>query len=433
MVYCSLGWEADQIPTGIQRVARSDGRAICSCGCAAPEIPNLCRHFLVLAACRLLHEAKEEHIMAKIQKTPFHAVGEKMGADMRELFGYYLPWQYNPGPEAEHLATRDKASLCDLHYMAEFSVSGPDASKFVQQVATANVSELKPGSIKYSTFCNAEGQMIDDGTIWCFEPDEYMLITGDETDFSWFQEQADRFDVSIKNVTDQHTTLALQGPNSRQVLQQVTSAPINDIKYYKFIKGDVAGVACVIARMGYTGEFGFELHCDPEEAKKVWNALFEAGEKHGLVPLGQCGLESVRQEAGYVLVGNEHNKQTNPLEAGLGWTVDFNKHDFCGKAALEKIRDQGINRTLVWFDVPDGTVMSTGDAVIAGGKEIGRVTSGSYSPGRKKGTAIAYVLSEYAISGVCYDLKDKAASHSAKLSLVPLFDPCKVRSRTFVR
>lgn len=371
--------------------------------------------------------------MAQIQKTPFHAAGEKMGAQMIELFGYYLPWQYGPGPEEEHLATRDKASLCDLHYMAEFSVIGPDALKFVQQVATADVSKLKPGSVKYSCFCNDEGNMIDDGTIWCFEPDNFMLITGDEADHSWLLEKAEGFDVRISNLTDQHTTLALQGPNSRQILKQVTAAPLNDIKYYKFIKGEVAGVSCVIARMGYTGEFGFELHFDPKEADKVWNALFDAEETHGLVPLGQCGLESVRQEAGYVLVGNEHDKQTNPLEAGLGWTVDFSKPEFCGKAALEKVRDQGVGRTLVWFDVLDGAVMNTGDAVIADGKEIGRVTSGSYSPGRKKGTAMAYVAPEYAIGGVCYDLKGKDASHAAKLSLVPLFDPCKVKSRTFVR
>ncbi|MBY6059600.1 glycine cleavage system aminomethyltransferase GcvT [Leisingera daeponensis] len=371
--------------------------------------------------------------MAETQQTPFHTVGEKMGAQMIELFGYFLPWQYSPGAKAEHIATREEASLCDLHYMAEFAVDGPDAMKFVQMIATANISKLQPGSVKYSCFCNHEGKMIDDGTIWCFGLNSLMLITGDEADGSWFDEVAKGFDVNIKNVTNSHTTLALQGPNSRKILEQATSAPIHEINYYKFVKGDVAGVPCVIARMGYTGEYGFELHFESGSAKKVWDEIFHAGQDYGLVPLGQSGLESLRQEAGYVLVGNEHDKQTNPLEAGLGWTIDFNKADFIGKTALENIQKQGIGRTLVWFDVLDGTEMNKGDFVVVGEKEIGRVTSGSYSPGRKKGTALAYVSPEYAINGAVYTLKNKDGEHSAKLSVAPLFDPGNVRSRTFVR
>lgn len=356
-----------------------------------------------------------------------------MGAQMMELFGYHLPWQYSPGPEAEHLATREAASLCDLHYMAEFMVTGPDALRFVQTVAAANVSKKQPGSLSYSSFCNHDGLMIDDGTIWCFSPTEYMLIMGDEADLNWFAEVADGFDVSLKNITDDHTTLALQGPNSRRILQAVTSAPLETIKYYKFIRGEVAGVPCLIARMGYTGEYGFELHFSSDAADTVWAALFEAGKDHDLVPLGQSGLESLRQEAGYILVGNDHDKQTNPLEVGLGWTIDFGKSDFIGKAALESVRRQGIARTLVWFDVPDGTVMSKGDRVLADGQEIGRVTSGSYSPTRKSGTAMAYVRPEYAINGAPYTLQSNGAGHSAKLSAAPLFDPGNVRSRSYVR
>lgn len=368
-----------------------------------------------------------------VKKTPFHELGLKMGAQMVELFGYYLPWQYSAGHYSEHLATRSAASLCDLHYMAEFVVSGPQSLPFVEKIATANLTKKGPGSIKYSCFCNEKGMMIDDGTIWCTGRDEYLIITGDESDYSWFSSNAKDYEVEINNVTDAHTTLALQGPKSFKILSKIVSAPLDQIKYYHFIEADVAGVRCKIARMGYTGEYGFELHCSTGAAAAVWNKLFEVGAEHGLVPLGQAGLESLRQEAGYILVGNDHDKQTNPLEAGQGWTVDFAKAEFLGKRALEKVRELGLTKTLVWFDVPGQAVMGKGDLVRSGSKEIGRVTSGSYSPGRKSGTAMAYVRPEYAINGVSYTLVHEETAHTARLSIAALYDPGNVKTKSLVK
>jgi len=362
-----------------------------------------------------------------MKKTPFHQVGLNHGAQMMELFGYYLPWQYSTGHEKEHLGTRTCASLCDLDYMGEFLVEGPGALDLVQKLATNDFSKRGIGAIGYTAMCDENGNMIDDCTIWHLEDQKYMIVSGDEGDFEWVSAQSASFDVSVKNITSEHTTLALQGPFSRDVLQPLVTADLAALKYYHFVPSQVDGIECLVARMGYTGEYGFELHFDPAHGEHVWKAVMNADPE--IVPLGQAALESLRQEAGYLLVGNDHDKATNPLEAGIGNAVCFSKKDFNGKNALDKIAAEGVDRRLVWFDVPDGAVMKTGDAILAGNRTIGTVTSGSYSPTRGRGTAMGYVTPQHAIPGAKYGLLGAEGTHMATLSVMPLYDPGDVLTR----
>ena len=349
---------------------------------------------------------------------------------MVEAFGYYLPWEYAPGQRQEHLATRGRASLCDLGYMGFYTIEGPDAVRYLQQLVTNDIEDLTVGRIRYTAMCNGEGHMMDDGTIWKISPTSLMFVTGDEEDFSWISQNADGYDVNVKNITSEHTTLALQGPCSDKVLSKITAVDLDTIKYYHFKSGKVAGANCLIARMGYTGEFGYELHFHPQHCVEIWKSVMQAGEEFSIVPCGQAALESLRQESGYLLVGNDHDKTTNPFEAGIGWVIKLKKTDFIGKEALTKVLRQGIDRMIVWFRLPGGEVAKKGDRIFSGGHQIGVVTSGSYSPTLEAGTAMGYVEPRYAIASAIYQIESGERRSDAKLSLIPLYDPTNARPKS---
>jgi aminomethyltransferase len=362
-------------------------------------------------------------------RTPFHESGLEAGAKMVELFGYDLPWEYAAGHKREHLATRLAATLCDLHYMGNFLIEGPDALAFIQSIMTNDYGGKSIGSIQYTAMCDLDGNMIDDGTVWRLGDQKYMFISGAEEDFSWLERNLGAYNVRIKNITLDHTTLALQGPNSSAVLRKLTDFNLESIGYYRFVQATVAGIECLVARMGYTGEFGYEIHFHPRYASKLWDAIMNAGADAGILPCGQAALESLRQEAGYLLVGNDHDKNTNPLEAGIGFTVKFDKSQFNGKDALLRIAETGVARRMVWFDLPSGVAPKTGDPIYVANRQIGRVTSGSYSPTRKRGTAMGYVEPSHAIPGIKLKIETNDTQEDATLSVMPLYDPGDWRTR----
>ena len=368
-----------------------------------------------------------------MKKTPFHEVGLAQGAKMVELFGYYLPWEYSAGHEKEHLGTRTAASLCDLDYMGEFIIEGPDAQSLVQKLATNDYSKKAIGSVQYTAMCDSHGNMIDDGTIWRLGQNKYMVVSGAESDFDWIKSNAGGFNVTLKNITSEHTTLALQGPKSWHVMRKLTKFALETIGYYRFVETKVAGVDCILARMGYTGEFGYEIHCLPKHGRDVWDKVMEAGADIGIVPCGQAALESLRQEAGYLLVGNDHDKNTNPLEAGIGFAVKLNKADFNGKEALKQIALHGVSRRIVWFDIPSPAVPNKGDLILIGTEKVGEVTSGSHSPTRGRGTAMGYVKPEHTIPGLVFAIECEGKRHDAKLSVMPLYDPGDSRTRVMAQ
>ena len=358
-----------------------------------------------------------------VKRTSFHDVNLEYGAEMREMFGYYLPWEYAPGHSEEHLGTRKRASLCDIDYMGIFSIEGPEAMDLVEKLGTNNFRNQAVGALRYTAFCDANGGMVDDGTVWRIRENRFMIITGSEGDYEWIAKNAEGLNVTTGHITDQHATLAVQGPESEAILRKVTAVNLNDIRYYHFVQGQVAGVDSLIARMGYTGEAGFEVHFDAGHSSAVWKAIMGAGAQAKIVPCGQAALESLRQEAGYILVGNDHDRNTNPFEAGIGWTVKFAKPDFNGKQALQDIAREGIKRTLVWFRLPGGEIATTGDKIFNSDREVGKVTSGSFSPTFKAGTAMGYVTPQFSMPGASFEIEVAGKRCPAKLSVMPLFDP----------
>jgi aminomethyltransferase len=272
--------------------------------------------------------------------------------------------------------------------------------------------------------------MVDDGTLWRLADDEYLLITGSESDFDWVSEQASDFDVEVSNITSTWTTLAVQGPESRPVIEALVGAGVVDpLRYYGFVRTSVTGSECILARMGYTGEFGYEFHLAPEGAEALWNGLLEKGRSKDILPCGQAALESLRQEAGYLLVGNDHDPTTNPFEAGIGRVVAFGKGDFNGRAALAAIRKAGVSRTMVWMKLEGTEEVKTGDPILIDGVQIGHVTSGSYSPTQRRGVAMGYVQPIHAIPGIGVDVRLTGVDIPATISVMPLYDPGDVRTR----
>jgi len=364
------------------------------------------------------------------KQTPFHEVGMAAGAEMQELFGYWLPWQYERGHVEEHLATRNRVSICDLDYMAEFKIIGPAALQFVQKLLTNDFKNLGVGRVRYTAMCNLDGNMVDDGTLWRLGDNEYVLITGSESDFDWVSAQASEFDVEVSNITSTWTTLAVQGPESASVVEALVGPGVVDsVPYYGFTRASATGSECILARMGYTGERGYEFHLEPSGAEALWRGLLDAGKDKDILPCGQAALESLRQEAGYLLVGNDHDPMTNPFEAGIGRVVVFGKGEFNGGAALAAIRKSGVGRTMVWMKLEGTDVVNTGDPILVDSVKIGQVTSGSYSPTQKRGVAMGYVEPAHAIPGIGVEIESAGANVPASISVMPLYDPGDVRTR----
>jgi aminomethyltransferase len=362
------------------------------------------------------------------RETPFYNVGLAAGAEMQDLFGYWLPWHYEAGHEAEHRATRERASVCDLDYMAEFKLTGPDSLRLAQHLFTTDLEDLAVGRVRYTAMCNSDGNMIDDGTVWRLGPDELVYISGDEADFEWLESNAKPYDVQLSNLTSDWTTLAVQGPASRKVLEPMLSVDLGSLRYYGFTRAKVGEADCIVARMGYTGEAGFEFHFQPAHAEAIWTAIMNAGAEDDILPLGQAALESLRQEAGYLLVGNDHDKSTNPFEAGIGRVVKFTKPDFNGRQALIDTLEHGLTRTIVWFKLEGPAVVAKGDAIRLDGQTVGTVTSGSYSPTLGRGVAMGYVEPSHAIQGATFDVGPDSQTERATLSVMPLYDPGDVRT-----
>jgi aminomethyltransferase len=358
-----------------------------------------------------------------MKRTCFHEVNLEAGAKMVEMFGFALPWEYSKGMAAEYAATREAAGLVDVGFMAKFHVAGPDSLRFLQKLLSTDVAGLAAGQIRYATILNHDGLMIDDATIWKRRDDDYVLVTDDEGDADWIGAQAAGLAVTIVNDTLNSGALQVQGPKSHDIMRRFTGADPFGLKYYHFKPMKIEGRDVVVAKMSYTGSGGYECHVLNKDARWLWETLLEIGAPEGLIPMGQCALESLRQEAGYLLAGNDHDKTRNPLEAGLAQTVRFDKADFNGKAALLRIAKAGISRRIVWLSVADGFVPKAGDDIALEGEKVGVVTSGSLQPMSGQGTAVGYVEVGKIFPGLSYRIVSGGAEHKASMSLVPLYNP----------
>ncbi len=335
-----------------------------------------------------------------MKRTPFYDKHIELGAKIVEFAGFEMPIQYGSiVEEVKHV--REKVGLFDVSHMGEIEITGPDRVKFANYITTNDVESLSINQVQYSLMCYEDGGIVDDLLVYRFE-DRILLVVNAanlEKDFEWVVKNK-KWDVKIENISDKIGQLAIQGPLAQQIVQRLTDINLDDIKFYWAKEGIVAGKQVIISRTGYTGEDGFEIYMNKEDGMDIWDALFEKGTEEELKPIGLGARDILRLEMKYMLYGNDIDKNTNPLEAGLSWAVKLNKDDFIGKDSLLKIKEEGLKRKLVCFEMIDrGIPRHEYNILNEEGENIGFVTSGSMSPSTGKNIGLGYVKKGFTKSG----------------------------------
>ena len=338
-----------------------------------------------------------------MKTTPFTDVHIALGAKMHEFAGYNMPIEYS-GIIDEHNTVVNGVGVFDVSHMGEFWVKGPHALELIQKITSNDASKLPLGKAQYTCFPNETGGIVDDLLVYHYEPEKYLLVVNAsniDKDWNWCVSH-NTVGAELENASDRMAQLAIQGPKATEVLQRLTPVDLSSIPYYAFTTGEFAGCPqVIISNTGYTGAGGFELYFYPEDAKKIWDAIFEAGKPEGIKPLGLGARDTLRLEMGFCLYGNDLDDTTSPIEAGLGWITKFvDGKDFTNRAELERQKKEGVSRKLCAFELVDKGIPRHGYAIVdAEGKEIGHVTSGTMSPVLKKGIGMGYVQTAYAKPG----------------------------------
>ena len=298
---------------------------------------------------------------------------------MVDFGGWELPQQYTSIRD-EHTAVRRVAGLFDISHMGRLQVEGVGAEAYLQSLLTNDMGPLAPGHAIYTLMCKPDGGVIDDLVVYRETHDRFLVVvnaSNREKDLAWMREHLPS-GVSIHDNTLELSLIAFQGPRAQELLPPLSS-DTDDIPYFGFRAGEVAGVKALISRTGYTGEDGFELFIDSSKVANVWDAILESGKKDGVLPAGLGARDATRLEAALRLYGNDMDETVNPYEAGLGWTVKLGKGDFIGRDALVSVRESGPHRTLIGIKTEPGSIPRHGAAVIGGGRRAGVVTSGTHS------------------------------------------------------
>lgn len=333
-----------------------------------------------------------------MKNTALTHIHESLGAKMVPFAGFNMPVQYE-GVTSEHETVRNGVGVFDVSHMGEFLLTGPNALALIQKVTSNDASTLTIGRAQYSCLPNAEGGIVDDLIVYRMKEEQYLLVVNAsniEKDWNWISSHND-LGVDMKNLSDDYSLLAIQGPKAVEAMQTLTSVNLSEIKYYHFEVADFAGIEhVIISATGYTGSGGFEIYCKNSEVEQIWNKVFEAGAPFGIKPIGLAARDTLRLEMGFCLYGNDINDSTSPLEAGLGWITKFTK-DFVNSENLKKQKEEGVSRKLVGFELLErGIPRHDYEIVDANGNNIGIVTSGTMAPSVGKGIGMGYVKTEHA-------------------------------------
>ncbi len=328
-----------------------------------------------------------------MKNTALTHIHEKLGAKMLPFAGYNMPILYE-GVNAEHETVRNGVGVFDVSHMGEFLLTGENALALIQKVTSNDASTLTIGRAQYSCLPNKDGGIVDDLIIYRMKDEQYLLVVNAsniEKDWEWISSFND-MNVEMKNISDEFSLLAVQGPKAVEAMQSLTSIDLSEIPYYHFEVADFAGFPYVIiSATGYTGSGGFEIYCRNDQVETIWNKVFEAGAPFGIKPIGLAARDTLRLEMGFCLYGNDINDTTSPLEAGLGWITKFTK-DFVNSDYLKKEKDQGVKRKLVAFEMQERAVPRHDYEIVdASGTVIGHVTSGTMSPSMGIGIGLGYV------------------------------------------
>lgn len=339
-----------------------------------------------------------------LKRTPLNAEHRRLGARMVDFGGWDMPVQYS-GVIDEHKTVRSTVGLFDVSHMGELMLSGRGANDYLQRMVTNDISKIEIGQAQYSALCNESGCVIDDIIVYRRGLDSFLICVNASNiakDEQWLRSHLPASGVILENESEAYAQIAVQGPKSRDLVQQFVDINIANLKYYWFAEGKVLGQPSVIARTGYTGELGYELYVPADASAKIWAALVEAGAKIGGKPCGLGARDTLRLEMGYLLYGNDMDESTTALECGLGWVTKFAKGNFMGSDALLAQKQQGLTKSMVGLQMIDKAIARHGYKIFSapeGGVEIGSVSSGTVAPSLNLNIGMAYVKTEYAKVG----------------------------------
>ena len=323
-------------------------------------------------------------------RTPLHDTHVAAGAQMVEFGGWMMPLQYS-SMRAEHMAVRTAAGIFDVSHMGEFLVRGADGAAALERIVSNRAGDLADGQARYNILCADDGGIIDDALVYRERADHHIVIVNAgprEQDLAHFLAHG----CEVVDVTMELALLAVQGPRAIEILRPLTSVDLEAIGYYHFGNGPLGDIPTSFSRTGYTGEDGFELLVPWDRAVDAWQMVVDAGAPHGLVPCGLGARDTLRLEAAMRLSGQDIDRSTNPLEAGLGWAVKLDKGDFVGRAALQAIKDGGgPGRMMIGMELEGRAIARHGYAISDGGRAVGEVTSGTFSFTLGKAVAMGYV------------------------------------------
>ena len=389
-----------------------------------------------------------------LKLTPFHPRTAPLclGQNWRRWSGHLTASSYDLVHDREYHAIRNAAALLDVSPLYKYLVSGPDAARLLDRVVTRNVTRMSPGQVAYTTWCDSAGKVIDDGTIARLREQAFRMTAADPG-FRWLHENAVGMRVTIDDVSDATAALALQGPGSRAILERLINADLASLRYFGITTASAGEAAIEISRTGYTGDLGYELWLDANDALPVWDALMEIGADHGIVPAGMLALDLARIEAGLMLADVDYvsahkalidSQTSSPFELGLGWTVDLAKDHFVGRDALAAERARGVAWRFVGISVEweslerlyaevglpprlPTAAWRTSVPIYVDGSQAGYATSGCWSPLLKQYIALAHIPAMHASPGTRVEMEitveHKRKRAAARIVPTPFFNP----------
>ena len=402
---------------------------------------------------------KQFNAETQLKLSPFFDRTSKLNEsqEWRRWSGYLSATNYELTHENEYFSIRTKAALLDITPLYKYLIQGPDALRFLDRLVTRNINICKVGQVMYTPWCDEDGKVIDDGTVQRLSEHKFR-ITSAEPNLEWFKYNASGMDLTISDDSVNTAALALQGPNSRAILNIVSSDSLDSLKFFWMMETRFDDIPVSISRTGYTGDLGYEIWMDSKDALSVWDFLMDKGKPFGITPTGLQALDIARIEAGLILldvdyISSRHaiveSRKSSPYELGLGWAVKMKKKDFIGKRALEAELARGSEWDFVgidihWTELEDhyrkvglapglpGTAWRTSTPLYKGNEQVGYATSGCWSPILKRYIALAHVKSDYAQSGSTLDFELKVEHYRkvtpAIIVKTPFFDPERKRS-----
>jgi aminomethyltransferase len=394
-----------------------------------------------------------------LRTTPLHSRTSPLcqAQNWRRWAGYLAASSYELHHDREYWAIRSAAALFDVSPLFKYEIAGRDAARFLDRVVTRNVPAAQVGQVLYTPWCDEQGKVMDDGTLHRLDEDRFRL-TSAEPNLRWLHDNAAGFDVTLEDSSDRIAALSLQGPNARTLLDELTGGAVADLRFFRLTTASLRGVDVTISRTGYTGDLGYEIWMDAEDAVRVWDVLIDAGRSYGVMPAGILALDVARIEAGLVLIDVDYvpahravieDRKSSPYELGLGWTVKLEGGSFVGKRALSAEKARGPEWELKgievsWESLEDlygevglppqlpSVAWRTSVPVYSGSTQVGYATSGCWSPILKKYVALAHLRVPHTKSGTRLGMEVTVEHQRRKAEATvvdtPFYDPERKRS-----